>query len=63
VEETPAAREQTEADGRESTSKERMEVTNEKILKETLNETGDKIRGYVNINSEICFHQINTIKL
>jgi hypothetical protein len=63
VEETPAVREQTEADGRESTSKERMEVTNEKILKETLNETGDKIRGYVNINSEICFHQINTIKL
>lgn len=63
MEEASAACEQTEADGRESTTKERMEVTNEKILKETLNETGDEIRRYVNINSEICFHQINTIKL
>lgn len=63
MEETRAAREQREADGRESTTKKRMEVTNKKILKETLNETGDKIRRYVNINSEMCFHQINTVKL
>jgi hypothetical protein len=53
VEETRAAREQTEADVRESTTKERMDVTNEKTLKETLNETGDKIRQHVNIHSEI----------
>jgi len=63
VEETRAARKQTEADVREWTTKERLEVTNEKTLKETLNETGDKIRRHVNMNSEICFRQISTIKL
>jgi len=45
VEETSAAREQTEADVRESTTQEKMEVTNEKNLKETLKGAGDKIRG------------------
>ena len=40
MEETRAAREQTEADVRESTTQEKMEVTNEKTLKETLKETG-----------------------
>ena len=51
MEETRAAREQTEADVRESTTQEKMEVTNEKTLKETLKETGGKIRGHVNINT------------
>jgi hypothetical protein len=55
--------EQTEGDVRESTTQEKMEVTNKKTLKETLKEAGDKIRRHVNINSEICFYQTNTIKL
>ena len=63
AEETRTACEQTDTDVIESTMKVRMEVTEEKTVEETLNETGDKIRRQGSIYSEICFHQIDVIKL